>query len=156
MTTTYSLDRPNPRWDVTQPFIEHVHVTAADVDRFGHTNNVVYIAWLERVAWSHSIWLGLDFAAYEQFDAGCVAYRTEVDYLAPTFVGDELMLGTWIQENDGRMTMWRAYQIIRASDGKTVLRGRTRFVCVDMKTGRPRMQPPEYVAAYRPAVVSPR
>jgi acyl-CoA thioester hydrolase len=103
------------------------------------------------VAWSHSVALGLDFAAYERFGAGCVAHRHELDYLAPTFAGDELLLGTWIAENDGRLTMWRAYQIVRVSDGKTVLRGRTRWVCVDMKTGRPRLQPPEYVAAYTPA-----
>jgi acyl-CoA thioester hydrolase len=32
-----------------------------------------------------------------------------------------------------------------------VLRGRTQWICVDMKTGRPRRQPPEFIAAYRPA-----
>ena len=47
--------------------------------------------------------------------------------------------------------MWRAYQIIRERDRKTVLRGRTQWICVDMSTGRPRRQPPEFVAAYVPA-----
>ncbi len=122
------------------------------IDQFGHTNNVVYLAWLEQVAWSHSQTLGLGFADYERFGCGCVARRHELDYLAPTFAGDELLLATFIHENDGRLTMWRGYQIIRAADGKTVLRARTQWVCVDMKTGKPRRQPPEFVQAYRPAV----
>ncbi|MBX6420551.1 MAG: acyl-CoA thioesterase [Nevskia sp.] len=138
-------------WDVREPYCERVVVEASDLDRFGHTNNVVYLSWLERVAWAHSVSLGLDFAAYERLGCGCVARRHELDYLAPTFAGDELWLGTWIIENDGRLAMWRGYQIIRAGDGKTVLRGRTQWVCVDMKSGKPRRQPPEFLRAYRAA-----
>ena len=138
-------------WDVRAPFIERVTVQPEHIDRFGHTNNVVYLSWLEQVAWSHSQTLGLGFADYERLGCGCVARRHELDYLAPTFAGDELLLATFIHENDGRLTMWRGYQIIRAGDGRTVLRGRTQWVCVDMKTGKPRRQPPEFVQAYKPA-----
>jgi acyl-CoA thioester hydrolase len=138
-------------WDVLDPFIERVRVLPEHIDQFGHTNNVIYLGWLEQVAWSHSQTLGLGFADYQRFGCGCVARRHELDYLAPTFAGDELLLATFIHENDGRLTMWRGYQIIRAGDGKTVLRGRTQWVCVDMKSGKPRRQPPEFVQAYRPA-----
>ena len=138
-------------WDVRDPYIERVTVQPEHIDRFGHTNNVVYLSWLEQVAWSHSQSLGLGFADYERFGCGCVARRHELDYLAPTFAGDELLLATFIHENDGRLSMWRGYQIIRAGDGKTVLRARTQWVCVDLKSGRPRRQPPEFVQAYRPA-----
>ena len=140
-----------PAWDVPAPYIERVTVGAQHLDRFAHTNNVVYLQWLEQVAWAHSSSLGLDFADYERIGAGCVARRHELDYLAPTFAGDELLLGTWIHENSGRLDMWRAYQIIRAGDGRTVLRGRTQWVCVDLKSGKPRRQPPEFVERYRPA-----
>ena len=143
-------------WDVARPFIERVRVSAADLDRFAHTNNVTYLAWLERVAWSHSISLGLDFADYERLGAGCVARRHELDYLLPTFAGDELLLGTWVDECDAKFTMWRAYQIVRVADGKTILRGRTRWVCIDMMTGKLKRMPPEFVAAYRPVPLSER
>lgn len=139
------------RWEVAAPFVERVAVGPEHLDRFGHTNNVVYLSWLEKVAWAHSVSLGLGFDAYERLGAGCVARRHELDYLAPTFAGDELLLGTWVHENDGRLSMWRAYQIVRAGDGRTVLRGRTHWVCVDLGSGRPRRMPPEFVAAYRPA-----
>ncbi|MBI2383476.1 MAG: acyl-CoA thioesterase [Gammaproteobacteria bacterium] len=142
------LDLP---WDVPVPFVQPVAVAAADLDGFGHTNNVTYLSWLERVAWAHSRSLGLSFEDYRRLGAGCVARRHELDYLAATFAGDELLLGTWIHECDGKFTMWRAYQILRPRDRKTVLRGRTQWVCVDMKTGRPRRMPPEFVSGYVPA-----
>ncbi len=139
-------------WDIAPKHVHQLPVTVlpADTDEMGHTNNVVYLGWLERVAWSHSHALGMNMERYRALDAGCVARRHELDYLAPTFAGDELLLGTWIIENDQRITMWRGYQIIRPSDGKTVMRARTLWVCVDMKRGRPRRQPPEFLAVYKP------
>jgi acyl-CoA thioester hydrolase len=137
-------------WDVRAPFVEPMTVTPADTDQMGHTNNVVYLSWLERVAWAHSQSLGLDFDAYERLGTGCVARRHELDYLAATFAGEQLMLGTWIAENAGRVDMWRAYQIIRVADAKTVLRGRTHWICIDLKSGKPKRQPAEFVQAYKP------
>ncbi|MGH8445170.1 MAG: acyl-CoA thioesterase [Solimonas sp.] len=136
-------------WDVARPFVETAVIQAGDIDRFGHTNNVVYLSLLERVAWSHSVSLGLDFGDYERIGAGCVARRHELDYLAPTFAGDELWLATWVHENDFRLSMWRRYQIVRASDRRTVLRGQTQWVCVDMKSGKPKRMPAEF-QAYKP------
>ena len=135
-------------WDMPTPFIERVTVTAEHLDAFGHTNNVVYLQWLERVAWAHSNTLGLGFADYQRLNAGCVARKHELDYLAATHTGDELLLATWVHENDGKLSMWRRYQIIRVADAKTILRGQTHWVCVAMDTGRPKRQPAEFLAAY--------
>lgn len=142
---------PTARWDVLDPHLLTLTVTEADTDAMGHTNNVVYLGWLERVAWAHSKALGMDIERYRALDAGCVARRHELDYLAPSHVGDELDIGTWIIENDRRLTMWRGYQIIRRRDARTLLRARTLWVCVDMRHGRPRRMPPEF-AVYEPAV----
>ena len=149
--STNAVSAGNAQWDVDAPYVETVTVERAHLDAFGHTNNVQYLRWLEQVAWNHSISLGLGFEDYRRHGVGCVARRHELDYLAATFEHDELQLATWVHENDGRLSMWRAYQIIRKSDRKTVLRGRTHWVCVDMKTGRPKRMPAEYVEAYRPA-----
>jgi acyl-CoA thioester hydrolase len=140
-----------PSWDVPAPFTAPVTVGPADLDQYGHTNNVVYLSWLEKVAWAHSVQLGLGMDDYRRLGAGCVARRHELDYLLPTFAGDPLLLGTWISECDEKFTMWRGYQIVRESDRKTVLRGRTQWVCIDMTTGKLRRMPQEFVAAYRPA-----
>ncbi|GAC1620830.1 MAG: thioesterase family protein [Nevskia sp.] len=143
--------RTDLQWEVVTPFVESVTVRPDDTDVMGHTNNVVYLGWLERVAWSHTRALGMGIERYRALNTGCVARRHELDYLAATFAGEELILGTWIDENDGRLSMWRAYQIIRVSDGRTVMRGRTHWVCIDMKTGKPKRQPPEFIEAYVPA-----
>ncbi len=138
-------------WDVLAPFTQSVTVQSSDLDEFGHTNNVVYLSWLEKVAWAHSVSLGLSMADYRRLGCGCVARRHELEYLAPTFQGDELLLGTWVQENDGKLSMWRGYQILRPKDGKNVLRGSTHWVCVDLASGKPRRMPPEFIEGYRPA-----
>lgn len=138
-------------WDVLTPHWQRVVVDPSHLDGFGHTNNVVYLSWLEQVAWEHSLSLGLSLEDYRRLGAGCVARRHELDYLAPTFEHDVLWVATWIAETDARLTMWRAYQVIRESDRRTVMRGRTQWVCVDMASGRPRRMPPEFTAAYRVA-----
>lgn len=152
MTGPRSMNTETLSWDVTQPFIQTLTVGPEHLDEFGHTNNVVYLSWLQDVAWAHSAALGFGMADYQRLGTGCVARRHELDYLAATFVGDVLHVATWVAENTGRIDMWRAYQIIRAQDGKTVLRGRTHWICIDMKSGRPKRQPPEFIAAYDPAL----
>lgn len=145
---TSTANPPPLVWDVARPFIKPVTVTAEHLDGFGHVNNVNYLKWLEEVAWAHSNALGLGWEAYRRLNAGCVVYRHELDYLAATFAGDELLSATWIHENSGRLDMWRRYQIIRVGDGKTVMRAASHFICVDFTTGRPKRQPQEFVAAY--------
>ncbi|MGQ0503031.1 MAG: acyl-CoA thioesterase [Panacagrimonas sp.] len=143
------MNATNLAWDVPAPFIQTVSVGPEHLDEFGHTNNIVYLTWLQDVAWAHSVCLGFGIADYRRLGTGCVARRHELDYLAASFPGDRLHVATWIAENTGKLDMWRAYQIIREQDGRTVMRGRTQWICVDMKTGRPRRQPPEFIAAYR-------
>lgn len=137
-------------WDVADPFMIRVTVGPEDCDEFGHTNNVMYLQWLENAAWEHSRALGLGFADYERIGAGCVVRRHELEYLSATHPGDVLDVATWISGNDGRVDLWRDYQVRTVDEATTVLRARTRWICIDMETGRPRRQPKEFLDAYRP------
>ena len=137
-------------WDVSRPFTLDIAVGPEHLDGFGHVNNVNYLKWLEDVGWAHSNALGLDWDAYRRLNAGCVVYRHELDYLGACHAGDALVAGTWIHENGGRLDMLRRYQIIRVRDAKTVMRAETRFICVDFTIGKPKRQPPEFLAAYVP------
>ncbi len=139
------------QWAVTTPFIVDVTVGVEHQDEFGHTNNVAYLQWLEKAAWAHSNALGLDILAYKQLGCGCVVRKHELNYMLPTYMQDELLVGTWISANDGKLSTTRDYQVIRVGDGKTVLTGRTHFVTVDMVTGKPKRMPPEFIEAYTPA-----
>lgn len=135
-------------WDFPAPHILQVRVLPEYIDIMQHTNNVVYLRWLEDVAWDHSRHLGLDEAAYQRLGYGVVARRHELDYLQPTFLDEEVLLATWIIHSD-RLSLRRAYQFVRAADGQTVFRGRTHWVCVDIAEGRVRRMPPEFQAAYK-------
>ena len=88
-------------WKVAAPFILSLRVLPEHLDDYQHTNNVIYLQWLEQVAWAHSAAIGFDMAAYQRMGCGFVVRRHELDYLLPTHVGDELQLATWISANDG-------------------------------------------------------
>jgi len=62
-------------WELPGPFVIDIEVTAEDIDGLGHANNAVYVSWLERCAWRHSQFLGLDLVEYRRLDramAWCV------------------------------------------------------------------------------------
>ena len=140
-------------WDVPQPHIHPVTPQADDIDGLDHTNNAVYVRWCEQAGWSHSEALGLDLADYRRLDRAMAIARAEYEYLLPTGLGDELLLGTWLSATDGRLTMERRFQLVRAGDGATVMRGRWQLVCIEIGSGKPRRMPPEFCDVYLPAVV---
>ena len=139
-------------WDFPEPHILKMKVMPEHIDVMGHANNCEYLKWLESVAWDHSRCLGLGWDEYQALDRAMVARHTELDYLAASFDGDELLMGTWIAENDRKISIKRIYQIVRASDGVTVLRGHTRWVCVSISSGKPKRMPVEFVEGYSPTV----
>lgn len=123
------------------------------MDGLNHTNNAVYVKWCEQVAWSHSVALGLDLERYEELDRAMVITRSEFDYLRASHEGDEIVAATWIVDWDRKLTMNREFQVLRIADKATLLRGRMRFACVELSSGRPRRLPTEFIEGYGPAVL---
>lgn len=136
------------QWDYLDPYLLEVRVTKDDTDVLGHTNNVSYLRWLELAGWAHSRALGLDWPEYQRLKRAMVVRRHELDYLAPSFEGDAIRIGTWLTANDGKLSLWRRYQVVRVADAATLLRGRTHFVCADLDTGKPRRMPEEFLRGY--------
>ena len=140
-------------WDYPQPHTVAVTPQAGDIDGLRHTNNAVYVRWCEHVAWHHSKALGLDLDDYRRLDRAMAIRRGEYDYLLPTHEGEALSLSTWLCASDGRSSMERRFQLVRDSDGATVVRGRWELICIELSSGRARRLPPEFLAVYEPAVV---
>lgn len=138
------------RWDIDVPFYIELDVGEADIDRLDHVNNSVYVQYMERAAWAHTLALGLDWARYVALDTACVVRHHDLDYLIAARLGDTLRVATWIAENDGRLAMWRHFQMRRVADGRTVFRARTQYVTVGLTNGRPRRMPDAFVKAYAP------
>lgn len=141
-------------WSLPAPFVLGIEVGAEHIDEFAHVNNVVYVGWLEQCAWAHSRSLGLTLDDYRRLDRGMLVVRHEIDYLAAAREGERLELGTWIVESDGRLSITRQFQLRRPADGVTLLRARTRFVCAELSSGRPRRLPAEFVERYGRAQVA--
>lgn len=136
------------RWDIQAPFYIEIDVVEADIDRLEHVNNSVYPKYMEQAAWAHTLALGLDWDSYVALDTACVVRHHELDYMIAASLGDRLQVATWIAENDGRLAMWRHFQMRRTSDGRTIFRGRTQYVTIRLSNGRPCRMPQPFVDAY--------
>jgi len=78
--------------------------------------------------------------------------RHEIDYLASAYQDDELQLATWIVDWDQKLRMTRRFQLRRPSDGVTLLRAQTTFVCIELSSGKPKRMPTEFVEGYASAL----
>lgn len=142
-------------WDLANPFVIDIEVVDEDIDGLGHANNAVYVSWLERCAWRHSQYLGLDLAEYRRLDRAMAVLRHEIDYLASAYAGQALQMATWIVESDQRLKMDRRFQLLRPEDGTTLLRAKTTFVCIELSSGKPKRMPAEFVEGYGRALQPP-
>jgi acyl-CoA thioester hydrolase len=142
-------------WDLPDPYVIDLEVLPEDIDGLGHANNAVYVTWLERCAWQHSAFLGLDIERYRQLDRAMAVLRHEIDYLASAYLGQRLQVATWIVQSDQRLKMDRCFQLVRPQDGVTLLRARTTFVCIELSSGRPKRMPPEFIEGYGAALLTP-
>ena len=142
-------------WDFPHAFTLEMTVVEADIDGLDHTNNAVYVKWCERVAWAHSVSLGLDLDCYRRLDRAMAITRSEFDYLRASYLGDKVTVATWIVEWDQKLTMQRHFQIIRPADTTTLLRAKMKFACIELSSGKPRRLPPEFVQGYGRVVLNP-
>ncbi len=140
-------------WDYPNPYTVEVKVLPEEIDQLGHANNRVYLNWIMKAAYTHSESLGLSVDDYLNIGVAMVAKRHELNYIAATFVNDELIIGTWIATNDNRFNSQRNYQIIRLSDDKTILRAETDWVSVNIQTGKPQRMPEEFIQCYKPTIL---
>jgi len=136
------------QWDRPSPFTVFHEVVTDDIDELGHTNNVCYLAWLERCAWAHSAAVGFDVHNMLAINHAMVVRDTRMQYLLATFAADRLQISDWIVRCDGKLRATRAFQIVREQDKKTIMRAEIDYVCINITTGRPSRMPPEFVTAY--------
>lgn len=116
-----------------------LHVTSADIDDLRHVNNVVYVRWIQDAAVAH--WRAVMGADPELGHIPWVVRRHEIEYKRPAFLGDDLIARTWVGDTDGR-TFERHTEIVRASDGRALVRARSLWCPVHAATGRPRRLDP--------------
>jgi len=110
-----------------------VPVLPADIDEQKHVNNTVYLRWIQEVATAH--WKSLA-SAEAQAAIGWVVLRHEIDYRLPAAAGDEIVLRTWVGQAS-RLKFERFTEIHRKIDNRLLAEGRTLWVPIDVRTGKP-------------------
>lgn len=136
------------KWDHPPAHTYSMTVGSGSIDVLGHANNCEYLKWMEQAAWSHCEAINMDFAQWQKLGFAWVAHHTEIDYLAAAFANDELVIGTWISHNDHKLAITRQYQIIRKSDGKTLVKANNRWVCINLDTQKASRMPEEFKRAF--------
>jgi acyl-CoA thioester hydrolase len=101
-----------------------------------HANNIVILGWIDRIAELHGAHAGAARETVARDGRMWFVARHEIDYLGESFVGDALVIATWI-EKLGRTSLTRATVIARADDGRPLVRASSRWAFVDLATRKP-------------------
>lgn len=128
---------------------KHV-VVAEEIDNQGHANNTVYLQWMQSAAIGHSSAVGWTPEFYQAHGVGWVARRHEIQYLRPVFLGDELVIHTWI-ESFRKVTSKRLYEMYANGNEQPVAKAETDWAFVSFPEGKPTRILPEIIAKFTEA-----
>ena len=116
---------------------EYSHsVRPAELDNVGHVNNLEYLRWLQHAAIAHSAARGWPAEAYRQLGQGWVVRSHFIEYLAPAFAGEELVVRTWVADMK-RVTSLRRYEVLRTADRRRLAAAETNWALVSLSTLQP-------------------
>ena len=132
---------------VSSIYSKIITIPQTAIDENGHVNNVTYVQWMQDIAVEHYSSIGGVEA--QGPDATWVVREHKNEYLTPAFAGEEIEIRTWV-ENIRRVRSLRKYEFVRKADGKTLVRGETDWVFVDVTTGSPRAVPDKVVKVFSP------
>jgi len=126
-------------------FEEKIKVEEKDIDFNGHVNNLKYLEWMINAAVKHSESLGFNAEKYKEMGSTWFVKSHYVEYKRPAFLGDELVVKTWIDEV-GKITSKRKYEIYK--NDKLIAFGETQWVFIDINTQKPKKIPKDVIEKY--------
>jgi acyl-CoA thioester hydrolase len=117
-------------------FSHRLEVRFRDCDALGHTNNAVYLTYLEQARFNHwrALW-GFGDPQTPSDIPGVILARVEADYKRPTRYGDVLDVRITVGEI-GRSSFRYDYEVVDAQD-RVVLTAKTVQVMYDYAAGTP-------------------
>jgi acyl-CoA thioester hydrolase len=114
-------------------FETEISVPESAIDNLNHVNNVVYLQWVQDVAEQH--WNESTDAALREKMVWVVVNHF-IEYKAPAFEKDILVLKTWVQNYNG-VTSERHTEIFRKADNKLLAKAKTLWCLLDKTSGKP-------------------
>jgi len=113
-------------------FQHSFNVQPRHIDHLNHVNNVIYLEWVQEVAYLH--WNALAPVDMKATDVW-VVLRHEIDYINQAYLHDTITVCTWIEKTAGVKSI-RIVHIY--CDEKLLTKCETTFCLLDKKTLKPK------------------
>lgn len=126
------------------PFQQELKVTNEHLDEQNHVNNLQYMKWVLDISEAH--WIAKTPLSIREKYAWFVVDHY-IQYKQQAFLGEELVLTTWI-ENYSKVKSERRVYITRKTNGKTIVEARTNWCFIDQHTKKPTRITSEVVKPY--------
>jgi YbgC/YbaW family acyl-CoA thioester hydrolase len=114
-----------------------------DTDCGGVVHNLAYLRMIETCRTRLAALVGMDLRSMSETRVFAVVTRTEIDYKRPAKLGDWLVIRGRLEEIS-RARFWCGFEIVRESDGATLVTSRQALALVQMPEGRPIRLPKEW------------
>ncbi|MEE9407373.1 MAG: thioesterase family protein [Polaribacter sp.] len=106
-------------------------VTSENIDDLNHVNNVVYVQWMDKVAFEHWAFLTRDTPLPEYI---WVVLKHEIEYLKQAVLGDEIVIKTWVGETKG----FKSERLMEFyKNNELLVKAKTIWGMLDVKTYKP-------------------
>ena len=107
-----------------------------DTDAGGVVHNIAYLRFIETARTYLAMKMGMSFEEIVRTKIHLVVVRTEIDYRKPAVLGDVILVNGRVTETSG-IRFWVEFEIVRPSDGATLVTCRQALALVQMPAGRP-------------------
>lgn len=129
---------------MTKKFTTEITVSNDAIDELGHVNNVIYLQWVLQVSgehWEKKVPLEIRENVY------WVVLNHFIEYKNPAFLGDILILKTWVSKMEG-VKSERHVEVRRKNDDKLIVKAKTLWCLVNAENMRPQRISSEMIAKF--------
>jgi acyl-CoA thioester hydrolase len=116
-----------------ETYTHELKVTTKDLDDLNHVNNVRYVQWIQDIAKDH--W---EIRATDELKKNFiwVVIRHEIDYKKQAFLGDDILVETYVGETTF-VTSERFVNIRNAKSGEILVAAKSMWCLLDASSKRP-------------------
>jgi YbgC/YbaW family acyl-CoA thioester hydrolase len=118
-----------------------------DTDCGAVVHNLAYLRMIETCRTRLAALMGMDLRTMSETQVFPVVVRTEVDYQRPAKLGDWITIRGRLDEIS-RARFWCAFEMIRESDGATLVTARQALALVSMPAGKPLRLPADWATRW--------
>jgi YbgC/YbaW family acyl-CoA thioester hydrolase len=118
-----------------------------DTDCGAVVHNLAYLRMIETCRTRLAALMGMDLRSMSETQVFPVVVRTEVDYQRPAKLGDWITIRGRLDEIS-RARFWCAFEMIRESDGATLVTARQALALVSMPAGKPLRLPADWATRW--------